>query len=278
MTNILSLDSAMESTYAGLGLESGFISKLKDIFTLGRDERAYNDVKTFNTLKIGDINTPNKAVINYLNDKGYMDIRILRLNKPVELNKPYPQVLEAITAVIAVTDDEFIKLYVEPLRRLLGTLVNNTSKLDSKSPITISKNYDFQETAKRHDILFNGYKVCLTGQGNPIGTFGELYPNSSAFIGFSSSLRGYYLTVTNFNLGKTNAAINEVFDLLNDLYTVIRTDSKIKVSKAVAKQIETMTILMSGAGDLYVTTSQQYRVLATSHNEHIARMEAYAKK
>lgn len=278
MTIELTMDSAMESKYAQLGLEAGFVDTLKDIFTLGREKRAYADVKTFNTLKERDIHTAGRAIVKYLDSKGYMDVRVLRLTKPVEINKPYPEVLDAITKVLMTTDEEFIQLYVAPLRRLLGTLVNNTSKLSSMSPVVINKTYDFQATQKAHDILFESYKVCLDKQGNPVSTFGELYPNSSAFIGFGNTLRGYYGQINNFNIGKTNDAINEVFDLLNDLYTTIKSDKKVKLSKAVAKQIQDMTILMSAAGDLYVTTAQQYRVLASSHNEHLVRMEEYAKR
>lgn len=278
MTTELTMASAMESNYTQLGLEGGFISSLKDIFTIGRDERAYNDVKTFNTLKKNDINMAPKSVVKYLNDKGYMDARVLRLTKPVELAKSYPEVLSAIVGVISITDDEFVRLYVTPLQRLLGTLVNNTSKLDSMSPITINSTYDFQKTKKDHDALFNSYKDCLSGKGDPFSTFGDLYPNASTFTGFGLNLRGYHSQVTDFNIGRSNAAINDVYDLLNDLYTSIKTDKKIKVSKTVAKQVEEMTILMSAAGDLYVTCSQQFRVIVSSHNEHIARLEQFAKK
>ncbi len=264
-----------------IGLEAGFIDTLKGMFTLGRKEREYSDVKTFNTLSIRDIHISSNSVRKYLDKEGYINLRPLRLTKPVEIVKFYPDVLEAVAKVISITDKVFIELYVDEITILLSTLINNTSKLESKSTVSgigKSRGSDYATAKTAHDINFNIYKDCLGGKGNVIGTYGDCYPNNQAFTGFGDVLRSHYREVTDFTIGRANNAMEKVYDLLNDLYTVILSDRKIKISKVVANQIEILVELMSDAGDLYVTASQQYRVLISSHNEHIEKMLAYSKK
>lgn len=277
MTFEFNSESAME-TQTQLGLESGFLSDLVELFRIGRSKRTFKDIKTFNTLSIKDIHSAPKDLYDFLDTVGYVDARVLRLTKPNELGSSAPEFLDAIVKVLSITDKEFNRLYVAPLQQLVGTLVNNTSKLSNRSPIPLSKKFNVEKTDEYLDEIFTTYSKCLTKKGDTVSTFGDLYPNATAFLSFGQALKAHYPEVTKFNLGNVNREINDVYELMDELIVAINTDDGIKVSKAVAQQIEQLAVNMSKAADLYVTSAQHYRILTTMHNEHIARMSEYAKK